>query len=82
MSIQSMETLPKLPDCRKMMYFNYTPSEEIVMQCFLIKIIKSLEGKFKGFIKKHTIFWPKTTIMKLLAKGLINIRDNYCGCAL
>ena len=64
------------------MYFNYTPSEEIVMQCFLIKIIKSLEGKFKGFIKKHTIFWPKTTIMELQAKGLINIPDNYYGCVL
>ena len=75
-----METLPKLPDCRKMMYFNYTPSEEIVMQCFLIRLIKSLEGKFKGFIKKHTIFLPKTTIMELLVKELFNIPDNYSGC--
>ena len=64
------------------MFFKYTPSEEIVMQCFLIKMIKFLEGKFKGFIKKHTIFWPKTTIMKLLVKGLINIPDNYSGCVL
>ena len=62
------------------MFFKYTPSEEIVMQCFLIKMIKSLEGKFKGFIKKHTIFWPKTTIMELLVKELLNIPDNYSGC--
>ena len=75
-----MKTSPYLPDFKMVMFFKYTPIEDIIMLCFLLKRIKSLKSKFKAFPKKQTIFWPKTIILELLAKKLINIHDNCSGC--
>ena len=75
-----MGTEPYLPEFEMLMIYKYIPIENIVMLCFLLKRNKSLKSKFKGFPKKQTIFWPKTIILELLAKKLINIHDNCSGC--
>ena len=72
---------PYLPDLKLLMICKYIPIEDIVMLCFLLKRNKSLKSKFNAFPKKQTIFWPKTIILELLTKMLINIHDNFSSCS-